>query len=329
LVEASCGDDCTVVEPPNGSAVLGTRSEELVLAVTALSPGRRTLEVVVQDDDAGVRAASIDLEFADVDHIGAVHDAKRDPGVGAPMLPDLSAEWCVRAFAADERPIELSRSLSTFESRSAAIEELSTLSALGPCFPFRTALPGVGHVVFSAAGLQLDYAPEVLAPSDVAEIHLHRASLNAETWLPLDQAGDPDGAAVSSLVLNPWMLPLELVVRLTTRDGRVARGGARSFRADHDGISLTDAWGSVGQSFMLDLEAGPLPKATCLRAAIGAAQLEVPVYIDGSSSGLDDPCAEPPMVPVPGTGGLGGGDGSGGAGGHAGAAGGGQGGQAP
>jgi len=295
LVNAQCGPNCTVA--PAGE---GTLTGSVRLRVRASTPGEKVLRVEVDDEEEGAREHGLRLEFAEVGQVEVVHQPAGDPGTTAPMLVGMRPNWCVQADASDGRRLLLERSENRFESLTSPFILTDSFGDPGRvCWPFAAVLAGDGHIRISAAGRSLEHFPRVVADADIAEIHLHQLIDPPSTAMPVDFAQPLDGREYTELVLEAEDLPLELVVRLLTVSGEVARGGAERFDADR-GVAV----GASGdQVISLSRWGATAPEVTCLRAAIGTARIDVPLYI-GTRPGSVDPCAD--ESGVGGAGGFGG-----------------------
>lgn len=309
FVEASCGEGCIAEDAGPGES-----GGSIQIRVTVTSPGVKRLDVVVEDAELGRRAGFADLEFADVTRLETMHDAKRDPGTAQPVLPGMDLYWCAQAFAEDEREVSLFASPTNLRSSNAALAvEQSLATMAGPCWSFGAAAPGLGQLTLSVGGQTDEHSVEVIDEDDIAEIHLHRAALTDEHWLPVDEAGMPDATELTSIVApDPASFLVEAVVRLVTKDGRIARGSVDWFRADDESVVLGEHYRD-GHRFTVELGSGPHPRGSCLRATMGTAHLDLPVYIDSRPEDIENPCLEPPGPS--GEGGAGGAGGMGGAGG--------------
>jgi len=302
---ADCGPDCTVE-----AAGEGPQPGSVRLRVRANTPGEKVLRVDVDDEEEGAREHEITLEFADVGHVEVRRTVARDPGTTAPMLVGMQPAWCVHAQATDERPLFLERSENGFESLTSAFVAADPFGEPGRvCWAFGAVRAGEGHIRVSAAGRSLEHFPRAVADADIAEIHLHELNPTRPLAAPVETALSLDGPPVTEVVLNTAYTTLDLLVRLVTVDGQVVRGGADRFQTDR-GASVSTNGGQVLTLSLALTGTGIEPSKTgCLRAAIGAASIAVPLFIF-SAPGSENPCDG-----VPGVGGAGGAGGFGGEGG--------------
>jgi len=293
LIEASCGDGCTVED--TGIEDI-ERPGSLRLALTAPTAGWRTLEVRVHDEREGVRGDAVELEFANLGQLEVGHWASTDPGVAAAMLVGLTPHWEVRASATDGRALDLQASGSQVEvlNDSLAVQSVSTTGNEMDA-EFTAAAPGMAHVQIFAAGARVEYFPVVVAEEDIVSVHLHGLLSYGEAFqVPMDEEGYWQGPEQPLIVPTEADFPLDLLIRLVTAEGLVARGGANRFRTDHSAVEATwPGTGDDGQVLRLVLRGSNPPPATCVRATIGSGSVALPVYIDRQPGDVPDPCLSP------------------------------------
>lgn len=318
LVSMSCGEDCIIRD--NGRGIYGAP----LLGIVAASPGVRRVDVTIHDASRNEnRSGSMEIDFVEVDHVRVMHEPALDPGTTAPMLQGFTPVWCADGVAADGRLIpllDISRPL--WSASPGTFYDYAEKKWFGDhplaCWQFTLTAPGLASVRFQAAGKDYEPTMEVVAPEDISEIHLHDATLThlpddrvrPNTWVTVDADENPYGPERSWLIYEEHTSEWNpLVVRLVTKDGRNARGGADKFRFDGNAF---EPWVTSSGVFHFPLHE-EWPAATCLRAEIGGAKLQIPVYLaEQDPNVIPNPCLTTPDPD--GMGGAGGAGGEGSAG---------------
>lgn len=307
IIEVSCGEGCTVkAETPDDPRVFQT------LAVTASTPGWKTLEVVAEHATEGTVRHAVELEFADLETFEVIHQSSGDPGTALPMLVGMEPYWCAAAFTADQRRLDVTHGRPELRSNNDSFRIAGTTPAGNQyCWTLRAEKRGRGHLTLSAAGLTRELFPEVVDEQEIAEVHVHGIFYSTDVveapggYVALDKESFYEGPELDYIVPSIDDFPLHMLVRLVTKDGRKARGGANRFRSDSDSAQV----GTLGREdepvlrLVRSNTRREKSEATCVRATIGAGKVELPVYIEAQPGDLPNPCLAPP----PGEGGAGGG----------------------